>query len=215
MNSETAMNPDDEQRRRLQGAAQRRADPELQQFLRVTFVQPEQAKRQPGADHVIGQQEWNGKAERELGRLEPGPAETAPRKKRPEAQAHVGEERQIKDRRARRRAPNQLLNDNAVLHRLDRNVAERVIGEMQRHINEKNEAGREPDLAKAGHCGSIGAIAAKALARISRRSRRSRAARQCFRRGRGRSPGGRARVKGFGSPSFKSAGALIDAEERS
>ena len=94
-------------------------------------------------------------------RLEPGPAEMAPRVERPEAEAHVGEERQIKDRRARRRPPDRLLDDNAVLHRFDRNVAERVIGEMQRHIGEENEAGREPDLAKAGHCGSIGAMAEK------------------------------------------------------
>jgi hypothetical protein len=36
-----------------------------------------------------------------------------------------------------------------------------VIGEMQRHIDIKHEAGCEPDLAKAGHCGSICAIAAK------------------------------------------------------
>jgi len=61
---------------------------------------------------------------------------------------------------------------------------------MQRHIGEENEAGREPGLAKAGHCGSIGAIAALA-------------------------DHVNARVKDFGSPSFKSAGALIDAEERS
>ena len=51
-----------------------------------------------------------------------------------------------------------------LVHRLDRDVAERVIGEMQRHIGEEDEAGREPDLAKAGHCGSIGAIAEKASA---------------------------------------------------
>jgi hypothetical protein len=36
-----------------------------------------------------------------------------------------------------------------------------VIGEMQRHIDVKDEAGRESDLAKAGHRGFICANAAK------------------------------------------------------
>ena len=69
----------------------------------------------------------------------------------------MGEERRIKDSRARRRLPDRLLEEKAFVHGFDRDIAERVIGEMQRHIDEKDEAGREPDLAKAGHCGSIGA----------------------------------------------------------
>ena len=71
------------------------------------------------------------------------------------------QKRNVEDRRARQRLPDQLLDGEAALHCVNRNVAERVIGEMQRHIDVKDEAGRESDLAKAGHCGSICANAAK------------------------------------------------------
>src|ERR1700727_3307616 len=67
----------------------------------------------------------------------------------------------VEDRPTRHRLPDQLLDGEAALHCVNRNVAERVIGEMQRHIDVKDEAGRESDLAKAGHCGSICANTAK------------------------------------------------------
>ena len=161
MDPEAAVNPDDQQEDRLQRAENRCVDPEFEQFLRVSLLEPESAQRHASADEMIGEEEGNRKPEHELRRFEPGPAEMTPRIERPEAEAHMGEERHIKDHRAGRRLPDRLLDDEAVLHRFDRNVAERVIDEMQRHIGEKNEAGREPDLAKAGHCGSIGAVAAK------------------------------------------------------
>src|SRR3984957_3728503 len=65
------------------------------------------------------------------------------------------QKRNVEDRRARQRLPDQLLDGEAALHCVNRNVAERVIDEMQRHIEVKDEAGRESDLAKAGHCGPI------------------------------------------------------------
>ena len=75
------------------------------------------------------------------------------------------QERKVEDHRARERLPDQRLDDEAALHRADRNVAERVIGEMQRHIEEKDEAGYEPDLAKAGHCGFLCANASQSSRR--------------------------------------------------
>ena len=155
MDAEAAVNPDDQQQNRLQRAGNRRADPEFEQFLRIALLEPELAQRDAGADHMLGQQERNGEAEDELGRLQPRPPEMAPLVERPEAEAHMGRERKVKDRRARRRLPNELLDRKAALHRGDRNVAERVIGEMQRHIGIEDEAGREPDLTKAWHGGSL------------------------------------------------------------
>jgi hypothetical protein len=73
----------------------------------------------------------------------------------------VSQKRGVKDHGARQRLPDQFLDGEAALHCADRNVAERVIGEMQRHINKEHESGREAGLAKAGHCGSLCAIAAK------------------------------------------------------
>ena len=62
----------------------------------------------------------------------------------------MGQKRGVQDRRARRRLPNQFLDSEPALHCADRNVAERVIGEMQGDIDIKHEPGGEPDLAKAG-----------------------------------------------------------------
>ena len=154
MQTEATVNPDDHHEDRLQRAGEGRVDPELQQLLRVSLLEPKLAERHARAGQMIGEEERNPKAKHELGRFEPGPAETASRIERPEAEAHVGEEREIEDRRAGRRLPDRLLNEKAAFQRFGRDVAERMIGEMQRHIGEENEAGREPDLAKAGHGGA-------------------------------------------------------------
>jgi hypothetical protein len=161
MDAEAAMDPDDQQQNRLQGAEQRRIDPETHQFLRITLLDPKLAERDAGSDHVVGEQEWDGEAKDKLGRLESSPTESAPLVERPEAEAHMGQKRSVEDYGARQRLPDQFLDSEAALHCANRNVAERVIGEMQRHIDIKDEPGREPDLAKAGHCGSICAIAAR------------------------------------------------------
>ena len=165
MDPEAAVNPNDQQQNCLQRAEQGREDPEIREYLRISLLEPKLAQSDAGADHVIGQQERNGEAKDELGRLESRPAESAPLVERPEAEAHMRQKRNVEDRRARQRLPDQLLDGEAALHCANRNVAERVIGEMQRHIDVKDEAGREPDLAKAGHCGSICAIAAQVIKR--------------------------------------------------
>ena len=91
------MNPDDQQEDRLQDAECWRVYPEFEQFLLVTLLESELAQRNAGADEMIGEEKRNRKAEHELRRFEPGPAEMTPRIERPEAEAHMGEERQIKD----------------------------------------------------------------------------------------------------------------------
>ncbi len=140
MESEATVNPDDQQQNRLQRAKQGRVDPETQELLRIALLDPKLAHGDLSADHVIGQQEWDGEAENELGRLESSPAESAPLVKRPEAEAHMGQKRSVEDHGARRGLPDQPLDSEAALHCADRNVAERVIGEMQRHIDEKARA---------------------------------------------------------------------------
>ncbi len=63
------MNPDDQQQRRLHRAEQGRVDPKINEFLRISLLKLELAERDAGADHVIGQQEWDREAEDKLGRL--------------------------------------------------------------------------------------------------------------------------------------------------
>src|SRR5580692_7367162 len=161
MDPEAAVNPNDQQQNRLQRAEQGSEGPEIREYLRISLLEPKLAERDAGADQVIGQQERNGEAKDELGRLKSRPAESAPLVERPEAEAHMGQKRNVEDQGAWRRLPDQLLDCEAALHRANRNVAERVIDEMQRNIDIKHEAGCEPGLAKAGHCASICAIAAK------------------------------------------------------
>ena len=70
MDAEAAVNPDDQQQHRLHRAEQGRVDPEINEFLRISLLKLELAERDAGADHVIGQQEWDREAEDKLGRLE-------------------------------------------------------------------------------------------------------------------------------------------------
>ena len=61
----------------------------------------------------------------------------------------MGEQRRIKRERARHGLPDQLLHPQALLHRRDGDVAERVVEEMQRHIGEEDEPAGEADLTDA------------------------------------------------------------------
>ena len=70
MDAEAAVNPDDQQQRRLHRAEQGRVDPKINEFLRISLLKPELAERDAGADNVIGQQEWDREAEDKLGRLD-------------------------------------------------------------------------------------------------------------------------------------------------
>src|SRR5580700_859976 len=122
MDPEAAVNPNDQQQNRLQRAEQGREGPEIREYLRIALLEPKLAERDAGADQVICQQEWDGEAKDELGRLKSRPAESAPLVERPEAEAHMGQKRNVEDQGAWRRLPDQLLDCEAALHRANRNV---------------------------------------------------------------------------------------------
>ncbi len=146
---DAAVEPDDEQQHSLQNSVRRRAGPELEELLVIALVGPEQAQRHARADDMGGEQERNGESERELGRLHPRPAELAPFVERPEAEAQVDRQRRIEKNRPGRRLPDQLLQREAPFHRIDGNISQRMIGVMQRDIDEQDEPAGQPDLAKA------------------------------------------------------------------
>ena len=98
---------------------------------------------------MVGQEEWDQEPEDELGRLEPRPAELPPLVESPEAKAHMDQERAVEKDRAGRRLPQQLLEREPHFHRIDRNVAERMVGEVQRHIGEEHKPARKPHPANA------------------------------------------------------------------
>ena len=98
---------------------------------------------------MVGQQEGNQEPEHELGRLEPRPAELPPFIESPEAETHMNEKRAVKEDRAGGRLPQKLLEDEATFHRLDGNIAERMVGEVQPNVSEQHEPAREPNPADA------------------------------------------------------------------
>ena len=150
VDAEAAVDPHDQQQHGLEHAEAGRPDPELQQLLGVSLVGAEQGLRAARAEHVVDEQERDGEAEHELGCLRAREAEAAPREQRPEAERHVGEQGGIEHDRARQRAPD--THDlEAELHRLDRDVAERVIEKVGGHEGEQHEPGREPRLAHVRH----------------------------------------------------------------
>ena len=149
VDADAAVNPDDEQEDRLQDAGERVANPEFEQHLGVALLGSEQTERDARAEHVVGQEKRDSKAERKLRRFHAGPAEMTPLVEGPEPKGHVDRNCRIENDCARDRLPNPFLDLEPILHRLDRNVAERVIGEMQRHIGKQNEAGHESNLPNA------------------------------------------------------------------
>src|SRR5580693_9928645 len=78
MDPEAAVDPNDQQQNCLQRAEQGGEGPEIREYLRISLLEPKLAERDASADHVIGQQEWDGEAKDELGRLESSPTESAP-----------------------------------------------------------------------------------------------------------------------------------------
>ncbi len=138
MDADAAVDPHDQQQDALENAAQRRRS-ELVQLLGVALVCAGQAQRDPGAEHVIGEQKRDGEAKDELRRLEPRPAELSALVERPETEAHVGQEGGVKRHRAREGLPEQLLDLEFVLHRRNRDQPQRMIEVMQGHVAEEHE----------------------------------------------------------------------------
>ena len=63
---------------------------------------------------------------------------------------HVDRQRRIEGDRSRRGLPDSLLDREAALHRGDRDVAERVMSEMQRHIGKQNQTRNKSNLPNIG-----------------------------------------------------------------
>jgi hypothetical protein len=85
VDANAAVNPDDKQEDGLEDACERVTNPEFEQHLGVTLVGSEQAEGEARAHHVVGQQKRDSKAESELHRLHPGPAEMPSLVEGPEA----------------------------------------------------------------------------------------------------------------------------------
>ena len=98
---------------------------------------------------MIGQKEGYAEPERELGRLHPGPAELPPLVERPEAEAHMGQERPVEQDRAGGRLPDGLLQRQPSFHRGDGDISQRVVGIMQGDIGKQDKPAGQTDLTNA------------------------------------------------------------------
>ena len=98
-------------------------------------------------DRMRHDQERYREAEEEAQRLDPSHAEMAADIDRPEGQREVDREGAVQQDRAELAAPDQFRPLRAPLHRLEGDVAQAVIEEMQEHIREEDEAAAQPQSA--------------------------------------------------------------------
>jgi hypothetical protein len=99
---------------------------------------------QPRADDMDGQQRRDQKSDDQLGRLPGGHPQAAPPIQRPQRQPEMNGQRSVEDGGPDRVAPQPEERPAPVLHGLERDDAEGVVGEMSEQENEQDEPGREP-----------------------------------------------------------------------
>src|ERR1700761_8168549 len=91
-------------------------------------------------------QERDAQAERQLQRLQRGPAELPALVQRPDAEAGMDQRRAVERDRHGQKLPEQRVVIDTLRHRIERDVAERLIEEMAAQIAEQPQATGEADL---------------------------------------------------------------------
>ncbi len=146
MQPDAAMHPGHQQHDRDLKAALGLADPQYIELLGIEFFLAEQSLADACANDMEQDQERNAQAKHELQRLDRPPAEFATLVERPDAKPGMGEGRRIEGCGDRQELPEQGVVIDARLHRLDRDIAERVIEEMADQIAEQHQPADQPDL---------------------------------------------------------------------
>jgi hypothetical protein len=138
---DAAMEPGDDQQRYLQHAIPAPSDPERIQLLSVAFLQAELRQCDSRREQMVHQQERDAKAKRELGHLGPRPAEMTPLVERPQPQAKMRRQRDVKRRGAQNPLPYPFLDQQSGFHHGDRDVAQTVVQQVGPDIGEERQTG--------------------------------------------------------------------------
>ena len=114
-------------------------------------MEPQHAPQHAGAENVAGEPEGNQGAERELERLDRRHAQRAALPELPERQPGVEQEGEEQDELRRRGAPEADEDGAAGFHRVERDKAQRVVGEMGGGVEQEDEAAPQPQPDEVGH----------------------------------------------------------------
>ncbi len=144
MQAEAAVQPPRRQQAQLLSLRARR--PQIGDHAGIVGRQSEQVVGEPRVGGVTDQQDRQREAERDAQQLGRRQAEGAPLVNRPQREQEMDRERAIEQQRAERAGPELDRELQTFLRGIERDEAERVVEEMQRDIDEENEAGGQPQV---------------------------------------------------------------------
>ena len=119
--------------------------------LRIVFLVAVKIVGKPRIGDMGDDQRGNAQAKHELRGLGRAVAELAALVEHPDAERHVNECGQIEDRLDRLALPEIVMGVERFLHRVQRDVAHRMVEEMADEECEQHDAGGKPQLAHAEH----------------------------------------------------------------
>ena len=140
------MAPRHHQHARLHPPPRRLRHPQRVQLRLISLVQPIHGPGEPGDGHMIGQQRRHRQAQQKLPDLRRPPAGATPRIQRPKPKARMRKQRAIQQEPARHPLPDRLLRQQDKARGLDRHVQQRVVQQMQRHIDEQHQPADQAHL---------------------------------------------------------------------
>src|ERR1051326_3391037 len=124
------------------------AEPIVKQSVPINDVNIEKAIGGALGERVLQYKQRDQKAEAEPQRLDPAHPQMPSNVDRPESEREMDGERAVKQRGADLATPDPFMYDAAPFHRLEGNVAEAMIDEMQKHIGKQDEASAQSNPAR-------------------------------------------------------------------
>ena len=162
--SDAAVDPGDQHQHCLHRTKLWPRDPEVEQSERVGAVQSIQRHAKTFADQVRAQKHRNAEPEDELNDLRRFPAKVPPLIERPQPKRRVNAERRIEQQGPDRAKPERHVQVEAILHGIERDIAQRMIEVVRQQIREKNDAAGQPHLTHADAAQELERLEARYLA---------------------------------------------------
>ena len=145
-----AVQPGDDQQNRLKRALLGDEFPQDQHDVDVAVFDAVEFVEQPRADDMLDQQDRDDQAEHDLAGLPARHAQRAPLVEPPQHQRQMGRHGAVQRHGADRIAPQREEPRAAALELLERDQAERMVGQMRRDISEQHQARPQPQPSDHG-----------------------------------------------------------------
>jgi hypothetical protein len=136
--TDAAVQPGDDEHERLTQACAGVERPHAEEQTRIGVDAPEPLEGQARSHDVSDEPQGNGQTQRELQCFPRWHAQRPPAVERTEGERHVHDERCVQHERGERVTPHREEDAAARFHRLDRDEAEGVVGEVGREIGEQH-----------------------------------------------------------------------------